>query len=99
MENAGLNQTDGQHFIAGRFGDLQEMVGGAGVRVSAVLAAAQRLQDAALKVQPGFSVVRQWAAAERVHLAQQRLDKANDGGKVVSRSVPELKVKHLRFPR
>ena len=99
MEDAGVDQTDGRYLAAERFGDLQQMIGGTRVGVDAVFVAVQRLQNAALKIQPGFSVVRQFAAAERVHLAQQRMDEANDGGEVVLSSRPELKVRHIRFPR
>ena len=75
------------------------MIGGAGVRVGTIFVAAQRLQDTTLKVQPGLRVVRLSAAPERVHLAQHRMNKADDGGEVVLSGMPELKAEHIRFPR
>ena len=99
MEDVGFDQTDGQRLRANRLGDLQQMIGGTGIRALAVFVAAQRLQDAAFKIQPGDRLIGQFATTQRVHLTQHRLDKPDDGGEVVRRGEPELKVEHISYLR
>ena len=81
--------------FADRLSDLQQMMGGAQVTPGAILSAAERLQDARLEVLPGLALIGQCLAAQRVHLAQHRVDKADDGGEIVLSSEPELEVRHL----